>query len=93
MYKKYITNKTSYTKMRKNNLTSTNPPPPLPPPPLPTKQNIIITQTHTLSYSNQNNQLNYYVCTNIYIQVSTDSAKYNILLYLTNYTCWTYSGD
>ena len=31
MYKKYITNKTSYNKIRKNNLTSTNPPPPLPP--------------------------------------------------------------
>ena len=30
MYKKYITNKTSYTKIRKNNLTGTNPPPPSP---------------------------------------------------------------
>ena len=48
MYKKYITNKTSYNTIRKNNPTSTNPPPL----PLPTsKQTLIITQTHTLSYS------------------------------------------
>ena len=50
MYKKNITNKTSYTKIRKNNLTSTLPPP------SPDKAKIIITQTHTLSYSNQNNK-------------------------------------
>ena len=66
MYKKYITNKT-YKKIRKkNNPISTNPPP-LPPILFPTsKQKIIITQTHTLSHSNQNNQRNYYVCTYIY---------------------------
>ena len=81
MYKKYITNKTSYNKIRKNNLTSTStdidtsttrvhpheythtstPTRVHPhecihtsaPAPAPTsKQKIIITQTHTLSYSN-----------------------------------------
>ena len=39
MYKKYITNKTSYTKIRKTNLTGTNPPPPPPPSPNKAKNN------------------------------------------------------
>ena len=45
MYKKYITNKTSYTKIRKNNLTGTNPPPS---PPSPDKaKNNNNSNTHT----------------------------------------------
>ena len=63
MYKKYITNKTSYTKIRKNNLTSTNPPPL---PPLPTKQKIIITQHTHFHTAIKTIKLNYYVCTNMY---------------------------
>ena len=47
MYKKYITNKTSYTKIRKNNLTGTNPPPPLPPPSPDKAKNNNNSNTHT----------------------------------------------
>ena len=75
MYKKYITNKISYNKIRKNNPTSTNPPPLLP---LPTsKKKIIITQTHTLSYSNQNH-ITKLLCMYIYIYKLAQIVQNNI---------------
>ena len=65
MYKKYITNKTSYTKMRKNNLTSTNPP--LPPPPDKAKYN---NNSNTHTFIQQSKQPTKLLCMYKYIYTS-----------------------